>query len=146
MEDKNMFKLSNFLLMLCICTLFFASMVVIITSRTQVTEYNWKVINKEGQTELFLEGNDLVKVLGADVYLLSSNASSASLGDFYSNVIKVRWDDEIGQYSFFANPTVENEINTSMPLLTKKGEDAFTILPNSLIYIKEKGGVYPKIK
>lgn len=107
----------------------------------------------DGTIYLNSEFVDINSVTAFDIKVdMNSNiVGSVELGEGYENYVKILWDEEKGHFAAFLNPSSKvNEVKQSNKLLvfepSKEGMKTIDveIKPDSLIYIKDKGGLYLK--
>lgn len=142
-------KLTNNLMFLSsICLILTSLTAFSLQARKITTGYSFRIEQAENETKIYLDGDNLDKVKGADIYLLpnsDANIISAEMGGFIENTITIRWDLAKGQYSFVKNPEtiIKNNIDEPLLVLVTKNKKPIMMLPNSLIYVSGVGGIYP---
>ena len=114
------------------------------------TSYNWKVVKNLNNTDIYLTGPKSGSVIGGDMFLSFNenefDITNVKVGDSFNNIIQIVWNNEKKQYSFVINPEASSNIDPTKPFLTVENGLKVAVLPKSLVYIKNVGGVYPKIR
>lgn len=135
------------------------SLVIISTVSFQINNPNtpsfddslrWEVINNLNNTEIYLSGSKSDSVIGGDIFLSFNenefNNTNVKVGEHFTDIIQIVWNNDKKQYSFIINPETSVELDPTKPFLTVENGIKVSVLPKSLVYVKKVGGVYPKIK
>lgn len=135
------------------------SLVIISTVSFQINNSNtpsfddslrWEVVNNLNNTEIYLSGSKSDSVIGGDIFLSFNenefNNTNVKVGEHFTDIIQIVWNNDKKQYSFIINPETSVELDPTKPFLTVENGIKVSVLPKSLVYVKKVGGVYPKIK
>ena len=148
MENKKIIMLSILAIFLSVFSIWF--------SFSNKNDVRWEIVQNEGgEVDVFLKGSSASKVSGADIKLFLSlnnvKVTAVKPGGFFVSPIVVQMDNKNLVYSLFSNPENKTPNDLTKPVVrislapAKLAGNKFYTLPGSQVYLRNIGGVFPRV-
>jgi len=142
---------TNKLILLSILSIFLSILSLFLNNNRN--DLTWSAVQTNGDINVYLKGASVEKVAGLDLKVLfdkNVQVSSVEAGGFFVNPIIIKFDDNNFSYSLMSNPEnkVANDLSKPVVIIHLTQNylvgTKFYVLPTSLLYLYNVGGVYPK--